>query len=691
MKPSVEIPIIAGREWTFSHGEKNVNEISDEISREVAAFAPDYFSHDGHLRIERVSLGFLKRGVKVSLFTVKQSILNKSDPYLFDVPFECSPKTIAGIFRKSSFKKLMDAFLQDFSDEQIIDKDLVWKLECDLGDLCEPKNYLNPEDVVDSGIFDLDDSEVLFKKGYLSYAKKLMRETGSDCFCAFTAEQLLPLIADTVDEDIAQDREFYLKERDNAAEVDKDGYVKTLAQLDVAQKKADDCRSGVGLFQRKVAESNDASVIPSKSEGDEVRRCREAMEEAMDLDEAQARRFERSGEAACSPDFVDKEGRKAVFPSSGGKSYDTSLISCSCVDFAKNKGMPCKHMYRLAMELGVLDCDFKSGLNKNKAKKIPESGYDGLTMGAKRILMEILFAYTTDENSFFLLPRSNEAEELIRHGFCNEFIGRYSEVCMTSHRGLLIHSINRAAFSDVKSLKPGTQFRSLVNLVSTLEDNDVDLLKSRIVALELSEMAKQQGNSIYKRLCVLFYEKNDRGRLHRLNDFLAHGLITQRRYETSLSYLENDEACNTSVSLVDSAEFLEIDDDALPEKETDSGNDDCYPVQDVTQTRETSIPIIDKPTAKIASALSTSVNPVKRPVETFCIVSFILSLLGLLLFWLVIPILCSFAGLIFGILGIFAMRKKGRRGMSLSIWGMALSIITIILFICILSQIEQSR
>lgn len=49
------------------------------------------------------------------------------------------------------------------------------------------------------------------------------------------------------------------------------------------------------------------------------------------------------------------------------QSYDTSLEECSCDDY-KNRKSPCKHMYRLAVEVGALlskDCiDLESSLQK---------------------------------------------------------------------------------------------------------------------------------------------------------------------------------------------------------------------------------------------------------------------------------------------------------------------------------------
>ncbi len=49
------------------------------------------------------------------------------------------------------------------------------------------------------------------------------------------------------------------------------------------------------------------------------------------------------------------------------KNYSVSLDGCTCIDFS-HRQKPCKHMYRLAMDLGLFTADEKN-LNKVKSKK----------------------------------------------------------------------------------------------------------------------------------------------------------------------------------------------------------------------------------------------------------------------------------------------------------------------------------
>lgn len=59
-----------------------------------------------------------------------------------------------------------------------------------------------------------------------------------------------------------------------------------------------------------------------------------------------------------TPLSVDIENKCGKFVGSEGYIYDTSLEHCTCADFAIHDGtMACKHMIRLAMELGELPND----------------------------------------------------------------------------------------------------------------------------------------------------------------------------------------------------------------------------------------------------------------------------------------------------------------------------------------------
>jgi len=81
----------------------------------------------------------------------------------------------------------------------------------------------------------------------------------------------------------------------------------------------------------------------------------------------QMKRLSSAKSAKTTPLSVDRESMMGIFPGSGASPYHTTLESCTCVDFIRRK-LPCKHIYRLAIELGLLHESAQSGINKNVLK-----------------------------------------------------------------------------------------------------------------------------------------------------------------------------------------------------------------------------------------------------------------------------------------------------------------------------------
>lgn len=74
----------------------------------------------------------------------------------------------------------------------------------------------------------------------------------------------------------------------------------------------------------------------------------------------QQKRIASAKKSACTPVSLDPSTCTGIFKGSSG-THTTSLDHCSCVDFNRRK-LPCKHMYRLAMELGLLPDDIVTDL-----------------------------------------------------------------------------------------------------------------------------------------------------------------------------------------------------------------------------------------------------------------------------------------------------------------------------------------
>ena len=80
-------------------------------------------------------------------------------------------------------------------------------------------------------------------------------------------------------------------------------------------------------------------------------------------DAEQKKRFDSACSAECTPASVDRDTLSGTFRAHAVHgTYRTSLDACTCHDY-KIRKLPCKHMYRLALELGVLEGKYDSYLH----------------------------------------------------------------------------------------------------------------------------------------------------------------------------------------------------------------------------------------------------------------------------------------------------------------------------------------
>lgn len=86
----------------------------------------------------------------------------------------------------------------------------------------------------------------------------------------------------------------------------------------------------------------------------------------------QEKRLASAKSAKTTPTSIDKQNETGIFPGSGSSPYQTTLDSCTCIDFIRRK-LPCKHIYRLAIEVGKLNESIEKGINKNAEISLEEA------------------------------------------------------------------------------------------------------------------------------------------------------------------------------------------------------------------------------------------------------------------------------------------------------------------------------
>lgn len=113
--------------------------------------------------------------------------------------------------------------------------------------------------------------------------------------------------------------------------------------------------------------------------------------------------------------------------------YDVSLDSCSCIDFSR-RGVPCKHMYRLAHELGffqltgnvVNDATTKNHLEKKKDIQSLVADVISLSDEEKSVLYHVMYVYIYGDKHASVYNRSDIPlclfeKNLITHTDCDMY------------------------------------------------------------------------------------------------------------------------------------------------------------------------------------------------------------------------------------------------------------------------------
>lgn len=90
-----------------------------------------------------------------------------------------------------------------------------------------------------------------------------------------------------------------------------------------------------------------------------------------DIQEERKKREKKAASAECTPISISYDDQSGVFSGTSGR-YNTWLSECECVDY-RRRLHPCKHMYRLAYELGFYNLEnVKSDPSQIKSRITPQ-------------------------------------------------------------------------------------------------------------------------------------------------------------------------------------------------------------------------------------------------------------------------------------------------------------------------------
>ena len=213
----------------------------------------------------------------------------------------------------------------------------------------------------------------------------------------------------------------------------------------------------------------------------------------------QVKRIATAKKADTTPAFVDRENKTAEFKGSGKNPYKTTLDSCSCVDFARRK-LPCKHIYRLALELEDAD-DVQQGVNKNE--HYTEFYFDifGLPVESQEMLYDMCVAKIFHGQEFFVFERNEYSELLFYKGFCIQNVPTL-DVMNT----LPVSAIKKVLFSSGIEWLPEkrSQKKTFIIWFSDNIKYAAPLIDKKFIFLEFSEDGNKFKNTIHRRFAKKF-------------------------------------------------------------------------------------------------------------------------------------------------------------------------------------------
>lgn len=251
-------------------------------------------------------------------------------------------------------------------------------------------------------------------------------------------------------------------------------------------------------------------------------------------DEEQLKRISTAKKADTTPANIDHSNKTAEFKGSGKKPYITTLDSCSCGDFIKRR-LPCKHIYRLALELEGIDV--KIGMNKNERKELIQTKLSSLSLEAQSLLFDMAYVFIGRGLSVFFINRTEHSESLVTSGLCTEHFDNYTAYADYHNKDRIINVLRHTHLDGIFPAK-NIRKTELHELVSELEKNRLSELQREIILLELSEEAQVEKHVLHRNLYKVFYNSTLEDKQRRLDELLEKGLITKDSYNQRLEFLD---------------------------------------------------------------------------------------------------------------------------------------------------------
>ena len=229
----------------------------------------------------------------------------------------------------------------------------------------------------------------------------------------------------------------------------------------------------------------------------------------------QLERLNRARSADVTPAFIDKDSKSGEFVGAGENYYEVALDNCQCEDF-KHRNLPCKHMYRLALELDLLDGTFESGTNRNITKSQIKREIFKFPVQSQELLYDICYEAIYHNESNFILDRSEFSELLLYKGYFVESVptcDMFDNIALPK-----IKSVIRACEVDVPFKNNATK-KAVLKWVGENETLIMPIVSTRYIFLEFMEHIGQEKHMICRQYATKFTSNED---VHYPGGAIAH-------------------------------------------------------------------------------------------------------------------------------------------------------------------------
>ncbi len=190
----------------------------------------------------------------------------------------------------------------------------------------------------------------------------------------------------------------------------------------------------------------------------------------------QQKRVKSAQSKKVTPTSVNTENKTGVFGGSSKTPYQVTLDKCTCADYIRRK-LPCKHIYRLAMELELFSGDYETSSNPGIDMALSEA-------------VGIIENYSDEVQRFLIslfgasIQRSQDCPSWVEVDSTHEHIIGLS-VYIKNFRPVEADCIFFAPFFDIVRVEPG-------NIVPEFRKKDVEAVLDKANIHPERKMLKEE-------------------------------------------------------------------------------------------------------------------------------------------------------------------------------------------------------